>query len=178
MNAMETCQWCFEEMGDERRCRSCGRIQYRYALDEGTNEAAARTAASDAEQSRIDDLYGNEDVLKEIVEVLGGSVPGSSPASPPPLKRQQPPPVQPVSRVPEHAGPTRTGGPISTPGPARVRAGCLSSLLILGIGLFLFVTISQAGDTGESVDFTRVITLVPAIVLVLLFRRRLRDRDR
>lgn len=178
MNDMEICQWCSEEIGEERRCRSCGRIQYRYALDEGTNEAAARTAASDAEQSRIDDLYGREDVLQEIVEVLAESTPEPFATTPPPLKRREPPPVQPISRVPEHGGPIRTDRSTSTPGQTRTIAGCFVSTLLLGIGLFFVVTISRVGSTGEPIDFTRIFTLVPVLVLVLLFRRRLRNRNR
>lgn len=178
MKAMETCQWCSEELGDERRCQSCGRVQYRYALDEGTNEAEARTQAADAEQDRIDDLYGREEVLQEIVDVLGGTVPPTTPSSPPPLRRQQPPPSQPVSRVPERSEPVATGGPTPNPGQTRTIAGCLTSTVILGIGLVLFLTITQAEGDGRSIDLNRVFSIVTALVLVLLFRRRLRNRKR
>ncbi len=185
MGGMETCQWCGEEVGEARRCPSCGRIQYKYALDEGTNDAVAattakddQTTAKDKEQSRIDDLYGREDILEEIVEVLGGKLPPEPTApTPPPLRRTPPPPPVRANRV-QRGTSARQG---TTPTPVdqkRVAAGCFTSILLLGVGIFLFTSIASNGTSVGEFDAGRVFTILPVVLVVLLLRRRLRDRDR
>lgn len=179
---MDTCQWCSEEIGEERRCSSCGRIQYRYALDEGTNDAVARTTASDTEQDRIDDLYGREDVLEEIAEMLG-NVAEPSPAMPPPLQRsprvEAPAPAYKAnSRVRRSAGPSAPQQTPITPRQAKASVGCLVSFLLLGLGIAFFVTVvrdssSASGDfVGNATTF-----IIPAIIVVAIIRRRLNKRN-
>lgn len=179
---MDTCQWCFEEIGEERRCSSCGRIQYKYALDEGTNDAVARTTASDTEQNRIDDLYGREDVLEEIAEMLG-TVAVTPRAAPPPLQRsprmepQAPPPRTP-SRVRRSSDPSSPQQTPITPRQAKASVGCLVSFLLLGLGIAFFVTV--VNDSGSaSGDFSGNATafIIPAILVVAIIRRRLNRRD-
>ncbi len=176
---MVTCQWCEEEVGEARRCPNCGRIQYRYALDGGTDDAAARTAASDAEQDRIDDLYGNKDeVLEEIVEMLGKTT-----AQPPPMtetprvEHRPPPPAVRASRTPSRV--QRSSPLPDSPEPRKAAAGCFTLLLFIGLGVFFFVTVTATDGSGDLAwRGGSVAWIIPLVIGVSIIRRRLRDRGR
>ena len=159
---MNACPNCGEDVGDATMCPSCGRRQYRYATDDATN-----TASEFKEADRSEELDEVAELLRERIQ----------PSTPP---RSATPKWTPPRRW-DQGHELRNEPQIQGTQSAGRGVGCLLTFFLFGfVAFWIFLVVGTvtepSGDAGASVAGGVVLSVIPLLIIISLFRRMRRGR--